>query len=309
MSVSPIGGPCRPGPGTHCRTCSLSSLCLPLALKAQAMEDFDAIIKRRAPLVRGEVLCRQGEPFAQIFAVRSGSFKQVVLDQDGEEQISHFHLPGELMGLESIEEGSHAGFIIALERSTACEIPFHQLDALAERMPELRNQLYRSMSRVMGDEHRLIRLLTCKSADERMASFLLDLARRFERYGYSPERFRLPMSPICHLESRGELECCVVWNAVSLNWWQGCTIRTNRECELYCDLSSSKQPKRGPVRSKMSDRLFKRFLRCRRIHLSHNLRALSLHLECFYCSRRLFRACWTTSYAVLSGHLQGFFCA
>ncbi|MEG3115063.1 fumarate/nitrate reduction transcriptional regulator Fnr [Salinicola sp. 4072] len=194
MSVSPIGGPCRPGPGTHCRTCSLSSLCLPLALNTQAMEDFDAIIRRRAPLVRGEVLCRQGEPFTQIFAVRSGSFKQVVLDQDGEEQISHFHLPGELMGLESIEEGSHAGFIIALERSTACEIPFHQLDALAERMPELRNQLYRSMSRIMGDEHRLIRLLTCKSADERMASFLLDLARRFERYGYSPERFRLPMS-------------------------------------------------------------------------------------------------------------------
>lgn len=194
MSVSPIGGSCRPGPGTHCRTCSLSSLCLPLALNTQAMEDFDAIIKRRAPLVRGEVLCRQGETFTQIFAVRSGSFKQVVLDQDGEEQISHFHLPGELMGLESIEEGSHAGFIIALERSTACEIPFHQLDTLAERMPELRNQLYRSMSRVMSDEHRLIRLLTCKSADERMASFLLDLARRFERYGYSPERFRLPMS-------------------------------------------------------------------------------------------------------------------
>jgi len=194
MSISPIGDPCRLGPDAHCRTCSLSSFCLPLALKAQAMEDFDAIIKRRAPLVLGEVLCRQGEPFSHIFVVRSGSFKQVLLDPHGEEQIGHFHLPGELMGLESIEDGSHAGSIIAMERSTACEIPFHQLDALAERMPELRNQLYRSMSQVMGEEHRLIRLLTCKSADERMAGFLLDLARRFGRYGHSPESFRLPMS-------------------------------------------------------------------------------------------------------------------
>ncbi|WP_110648675.1 fumarate/nitrate reduction transcriptional regulator Fnr [Salinicola peritrichatus] len=194
MSVSPISGPHRPGSGTHCRTCSLSSLCLPLALEAQAMEEFDAIIKRRAPLVRGESLCRQGEPFSQVFTVRSGSFKQVVLDHEGEEQITHFYLPGELMGLESIEEGSHAGFIIALERAAVCEIPFHQLDVLTERLPALRNQLYRCMSRGMGEDRRLIRLLTCKSADERMASFLLDLARRFERYGYSPATFRLPMS-------------------------------------------------------------------------------------------------------------------
>ncbi|WP_162619479.1 cyclic nucleotide-binding domain-containing protein [Salinicola peritrichatus] len=98
------------------------------------------------------------EPFSEAFAVRSGSFKQVVLDQEGVEQITHFHLPDELMGLESISEGSHVSFIIALERATVCEIPFHQLVVLTERLPALRNQLYRSMSQGMGDDRRLIRL-------------------------------------------------------------------------------------------------------------------------------------------------------
>ncbi|OHV09689.1 fumarate/nitrate reduction transcriptional regulator Fnr [Kushneria phosphatilytica] len=194
MSVHFPDGAQRPDAGIHCQTCSLSAICLPLALKMEDMDEFDAIIRRRAPLVRGETLCRQGDTFSQVFVVRTGSFKQVVLDEEGEEQITHFHLPGELMGLEGINENVQPGFLIALERSTVCEIPFHQLDALAERLPGLRNELYRSMSRHMGEDHHLIRLLNCKSADERLASFLLDLARRFQRNGHSPKNFRLPMS-------------------------------------------------------------------------------------------------------------------
>lgn len=34
----------------RCQTCSLSSLCLPLALELEDMSQFDAIIRRRSPL-------------------------------------------------------------------------------------------------------------------------------------------------------------------------------------------------------------------------------------------------------------------
>ncbi|OHV10030.1 fumarate/nitrate reduction transcriptional regulator Fnr [Kushneria phosphatilytica] len=191
MSISMLESQCW----GSCQTCSLSSLCLPLALCINEMKEFDAIItRRRAPLVRGENLCRQGESFTNVFAVRSGSFKQIVLDEEGEEQISHFYLPGELIGLESIDEGHYPGFVVALGRSSVCEIPFQQLDTLAERIPSLRQQLYRSISRGMNEDRHLIRLLTCKSAEERIASFFLDLGRRFRRSGFAFEHFRLPMS-------------------------------------------------------------------------------------------------------------------
>ena len=39
----------------RCQTCSLSSLCLPLALELEDMSQFDAIIRRRSPLKKGEL--------------------------------------------------------------------------------------------------------------------------------------------------------------------------------------------------------------------------------------------------------------
>src|SRR5690554_6128305 len=52
---------------TRCQTCSLSSLCLPLALEVQDMDQFDAIIRRRAPLKKGETLFRQDSPFTSVY--------------------------------------------------------------------------------------------------------------------------------------------------------------------------------------------------------------------------------------------------
>lgn len=61
-------------------------------------------------------------------------------------------------------------------------------------MPELRGQLYRSMSKELRDERRMMRLLSRKTADQRLASFLITLSDRFRRRGYSPYSFRLSMA-------------------------------------------------------------------------------------------------------------------
>ncbi|WP_136066228.1 fumarate/nitrate reduction transcriptional regulator Fnr [Modicisalibacter radicis] len=178
----------------RCQTCSLSSLCLPLALELDEMDSFDAIIRRRAPLKRGEALLRQDDAFTSVFAVRSGSLKQLSSEGDGEDQLTNFYLPSELVGLDGIDEQRYPGSIIALETTTVCEIPFDHLDQLSERMPELRNQLYRSMSKELRDDRRMLRLLSRKTADERLASFLVNLSTRFRRRGYSPYSFRLSMA-------------------------------------------------------------------------------------------------------------------
>lgn len=179
---------------TRCQTCSLSSLCLPLALEVQDMEQFDAIIRRRAPLKKGESLFRQGSPFTSVFAVRSGSLKQVTTEGSGEDQLTNFYLPSELVGLDGIDEERYPGTVVALETTTVCEIPFDRLDALSESLPELRGQLYRSMSKEMRDDRRMMRLLSRKTADQRLATFFTSLSDRFRRRGYSPYSFRLSMS-------------------------------------------------------------------------------------------------------------------
>lgn len=107
----------------RCQTCSLSSLCLPLALEIDDMGQFDAIIRRRAPLKKGEPLFRQGDTFTSVYAVRSGSLKQVTSEGNGSEQLTNFYLPSELVGLDGIDEEHYPGSVIALETTTVCEIP------------------------------------------------------------------------------------------------------------------------------------------------------------------------------------------
>lgn len=87
-------------PQAHCKDCSLAPLCLPLSLTVEDMDSLDEIVKRGRPLKKGEFLFRQGDPFGSVFAVRSGALKTFSITDAGEEQITGFHLPSELVGLD-----------------------------------------------------------------------------------------------------------------------------------------------------------------------------------------------------------------
>ncbi|QEM82068.1 helix-turn-helix domain-containing protein [Halomonas binhaiensis] len=178
----------------HCQTCSLRSVCLPLGLGEQDIAQFDGIIRNRITLKKGDVLIRQNSAFSSIYVVRSGSLKQVISDSHSCGKISHFYLPSELVGLDGIGREDYPGMVIALETSSVCELPFNRLDDLITYFPALRSQLYHAMSDELAGDHRMHCMYTQKDADQRLASFFLDLSRRFRCLGYSPYRFRLPMA-------------------------------------------------------------------------------------------------------------------
>ena len=179
---------------TVCKNCSLHPLCLPLALSVDQMDSLDAIIKRGRPLQKGEHLFYQGDEFKSVYAVRTGTIKTYTLTNDGEEQITGFHLASELVGLESYDSINHPSSAKALETTNVCEIPIDRLDDLAGKMPELRRQLMRLMSKELRSEQQMMLLLSKKSAEERIASFLINLAARFKRRGFSGTSYRLTMS-------------------------------------------------------------------------------------------------------------------
>ncbi|ATX76161.1 MULTISPECIES: fumarate/nitrate reduction transcriptional regulator Fnr [Reinekea] len=179
---------------TACKNCSLHPLCLPLALSVDQMDSLDAIIKRGRPLQKGEHLFYQGDEFKSVYAVRTGTIKTYTLTNDGEEQITGFHLASELVGLESYDSINHPSSAKALETTNVCEIPVDRLDELAGKMPELRRQLMRLMSKELRGEQQMMLLLSKKSAEERIASFLINLAARFKRRGFSGTSYRLTMS-------------------------------------------------------------------------------------------------------------------
>ena len=178
----------------HCDTCSLHPLCLPIGLTDNDLDKLDRIIRRGRPIQKGEHLFRQGEPFAAVYAVRTGTVKTYTLTNDGEEQITGFHLASELVGLSNFDNPNYSCSAKALETTNVCEIPFDRLDELSGELPGLRRQLLRSMGKEIRDDQQMMMLLSKKSAEERIASFLLNLASRFKRRGFSERAFRLSMS-------------------------------------------------------------------------------------------------------------------
>ena len=177
-----------------CANCNLHNLCLPLGIDSQDIERLDDIINRKRPLSRGEYLFQAGAPFHAIYAIRSGSVKTFTATEDGQEQVTGFHLPGELVGLDAISSDTHNCTARALETTSVCEIPYTQLEELSAHVPSLQRQLLRVMSReILQDEHMMM-LLGRKAADERLAAMLVSISNRFKQRGFSPREFNLSMS-------------------------------------------------------------------------------------------------------------------
>lgn len=177
-----------------CQECSLNGLCLPLGLDHKELTRLDDIIERKSPLNRGDHLFRVGDEFRSVFAVRSGSLKSYATTEEGHEQIIGFHFPGELVGLDAISESEHPLAAKALETTSICAIPYEQLEYLVGEMPSLRSQLMRLMSREISHDEQNIITLGQKSADERLAAFLMGLSERFRQRGFSATEFNLSMS-------------------------------------------------------------------------------------------------------------------
>jgi len=177
-----------------CESCSLHQLCLPLGLEGDDLDRLEDIIKRSHPLKKNETIFHQGDHFQAVYAIRSGSVKTITVADDGSEQITGFHLPGELVGLDAVSNDCHPCSAKALETTSYCEIPFMQLENLSGELPSLRHQLLKIMSKEITHDANLLMLLGKKTADERLASLLLSLSNRLSNRGFSATEFNLSMS-------------------------------------------------------------------------------------------------------------------
>ncbi len=177
-----------------CSDCSLNPICLPVAVKHQELDQLDNIIKRSRPLRKGEHLFRASDPFRSIYAVRSGTIKTYSCTEDGDEQVTGFYLPGEILGVDGICTNTHTNSAKALESAAVCEIPFDKLETLSVAIPSLQRHFFQLMSKEIQADQQLIMLLSKKSAEERIAALLLSIAARNAARGLSSTRFRLAMS-------------------------------------------------------------------------------------------------------------------
>lgn len=173
-----------------CSTCAFGSVCLPAGVDKSALQELHVLVEHVGPYRTGERIFRQGECFGAIFAVRGGVAKTCVVDGEGREQVLGFHLPGEMIGLNAIHPDKYPCDAVALDTVYVCRFTFSALTTLAAKIPDVQKTLFRLLSADIG---KATALAGDHTADERMAAFLLDLARRYASRGFSPTRYRLVM--------------------------------------------------------------------------------------------------------------------
>jgi len=176
-----------------CSSCNLREMCLPAGLCAEDLERIENVVYARRRLKRGESLFNAGDGFSAVYAIRSGFFKTSLLDHDGREQVTGFFMGGELLGLDGIG-GAHHGTASALEDSEVCVLPYALIEDLSREIPALQRQLHAVLAREIARDHGVMMLLGSMRAEERLATFLLNLSRRFVRRGYSSTEFHLRMT-------------------------------------------------------------------------------------------------------------------
>jgi CRP/FNR family transcriptional regulator, anaerobic regulatory protein len=177
-----------------CTDCRLSDLCLPYGLQQNEVQQLVSIVKNKRPMQVDEYLYLQGDACQNLYAVKSGSFRSFVADDNGNEQTIGFYLPGELMGLDALQHSRTTCAIIALETSTVCELPLPRLNELCSQIPSLQNQVMRIMGKGISSDHDKIIMLGHRTAKEKIATFLLMLSRRYAGLGFSSTAFNLSMS-------------------------------------------------------------------------------------------------------------------
>ncbi|RAS21095.1 fumarate/nitrate reduction transcriptional regulator Fnr [Paraburkholderia bryophila] len=180
--------------GVPCSSCAMQSFCMPEGLTRAEAERIEALICPSRTIRNGETLFRTGDSFQSLYAVRAGSFKTVVMHRDGREQVTGFHQAGDMLGLDGVCSGHHSCDAVAIEDSQVCIIPFHLLEAMCRDVKVVQQHVHRMMGGEIVREATLMMLLGTMSAEQRVATFLLNLSGKLSKRGYSPAEFHLRMT-------------------------------------------------------------------------------------------------------------------
>jgi CRP/FNR family transcriptional regulator, nitrogen fixation regulation protein len=117
----------------------------------------------------------ENEPAEYLYKVISGSVRTYKILSDGRRQVGGFYLPGDIFGLEFTDE--HTLSAEAISDAKVLVVKRSALNALAGRDALVAQQLFALTGRELHRVQDRI-LLLIKSAQERVASFLLEMAER-----------------------------------------------------------------------------------------------------------------------------------
>jgi len=180
---------------SSCQTCVVRNRAICAALSDAEVDALNRM-GRRILVQRGETLIWEGEESALVANVIEGVLKLSTSTADGREQIVGVVYPSDFIGRPFGDTTQHS--VTALSDAQLCLFTRPSFDSFAREYPQLQHKLLERTLNELDRARGWMLLLGRKSASERVATFLLDMARRLAETNCSgaqlQERFDLPLT-------------------------------------------------------------------------------------------------------------------
>jgi CRP-like cAMP-binding protein len=141
---------------------------------------------------RGRTIYGQGGEATHLYSIASGCVRVSHTERDGARQILAFMWPGDLTGL--AENGRYVNTAETVQQTRLFGFRTADLLRLMERDPQLKLQLLVKTAHELRRAQRMMTVLGQRKTDQRLASFLLELAREGHSFDGGRREIMLPMS-------------------------------------------------------------------------------------------------------------------
>lgn len=172
---------------TPCHDCHVAKLCLGPKIEKNNYEKIEEVIKYKAIYEAGEHLYLAPKRPNYFFALYDGCCKEYYINQNGEEIITEFYMPGDIIGLE-YRYAKHARFHVrAIQKSTVCLLP---IPGGQEQKPYIEDiTAWQATGRYLTQ----VALPHTTSAQARVAAFFIDIIYRGKNIFTKATPMTLPM--------------------------------------------------------------------------------------------------------------------
>jgi len=174
-----------------CAACRVRALSLCAALEPDELQELDRLA---SSIVVGakETLFEQDQPSESVYNVTAGSVRLYKLLPDGRRQVVGFALPGDFLGLSMSERNAFSAD--ALTPTTACKFSRQEYSNFLDAKPHLLRRLHSMASHELSLAQDQMVILGRRTAEERVAAFLIGLRNRWMRINGNQVHVPLPMT-------------------------------------------------------------------------------------------------------------------
>ena len=175
----------------ECAQCRVRALSLCDALEPDELHELDRLSQTLSFAAR-QTLFEQDQPSDSVYNVTAGAVRLYKLLPDGHRQVVGFALPGDFLGLAMSERNVFCAD--ALTPTTACRFSREAYSDFLDAKPHLLRRLHSMASHELSLAQDQMVILGRRTAEERIAAFLIGLRNRWMRVNGNQVHVLLPMT-------------------------------------------------------------------------------------------------------------------